>query len=156
MYLFKLWLSLDICPGVGQLDHLVALFLVFFFFLGNLHYSPQWLYQFTFPPTAQESFLYSTPSPALTVVDFFEDGLEFLFLIKLKAFNFNSLKFHCLNIDVHVFLIVWNILSVQELDTTQRNKKRRRRNNARKEILNQFNISFLALFLLLLFLFLLC
>ena len=30
MYLFKVWFSLDICPGVGLLDHTVALFLVFF------------------------------------------------------------------------------------------------------------------------------
>ena len=29
MHLFKLWFSLDICPGVGLLDHMVALFLVF-------------------------------------------------------------------------------------------------------------------------------
>ena len=29
MYLLELWFSLDICPGVGLLDHMVALFLVF-------------------------------------------------------------------------------------------------------------------------------
>ena len=29
MYLFKLWLSLDICPGMGMLDLVVALFLIF-------------------------------------------------------------------------------------------------------------------------------
>ena len=29
VYPFKLWLSLDICPGVRLLDHMVALFLVF-------------------------------------------------------------------------------------------------------------------------------
>jgi len=29
MYLFELWFSLDICPAVGLLDHVVALFLVF-------------------------------------------------------------------------------------------------------------------------------
>ena len=29
MYLFKLRFSLDICPGVGLQDHMVALFLVF-------------------------------------------------------------------------------------------------------------------------------
>ena len=28
MYLFELWFSPDICPGVGLLDHMVALFLV--------------------------------------------------------------------------------------------------------------------------------
>ena len=34
MYLFQLEFSPDICPGVGSLDHMVALFLVF---LRNLH-----------------------------------------------------------------------------------------------------------------------
>ena len=34
MYLFELEFSLDICPGVGLQDHMVALFLVF---LRNLH-----------------------------------------------------------------------------------------------------------------------
>ena len=29
MYLFELWFSLDTCPGVGLLDHMVTLFLVF-------------------------------------------------------------------------------------------------------------------------------
>ena len=29
MYLFELWFSLDICPGVGLQDHIVALLLVF-------------------------------------------------------------------------------------------------------------------------------
>ena len=29
MYLFELWFSLDIWPGVGLLYHMVALFLVF-------------------------------------------------------------------------------------------------------------------------------
>ena len=29
MYLFELQFCLDICPGVGLLDHMVALFLVF-------------------------------------------------------------------------------------------------------------------------------
>ena len=36
--------------------------------------SPQWLYQFTFPPTVQESFLFSTPSPACIVCRLFDDG----------------------------------------------------------------------------------
>ena len=29
MYLFELWFSLDICPGVELLDNMVTLFLVF-------------------------------------------------------------------------------------------------------------------------------
>ena len=32
MYLFKLWFPLDICPGVGLLNHMIALLIVFFFF----------------------------------------------------------------------------------------------------------------------------
>ena len=32
VYLFKLWFSPDICPGLGMLDHIIALFLDFFFF----------------------------------------------------------------------------------------------------------------------------
>ena len=52
-----------------------------FNFLRNLHTvqrtpycSPQWLYQFTFPPTVQESSLFSTPSPAFIVSRFFDNG----------------------------------------------------------------------------------
>ena len=29
MYLFKLWFIPDRCPGVGLLDHMIALFLIF-------------------------------------------------------------------------------------------------------------------------------
>ena len=42
-----------------------------FRFLKKLPYhSPEWLHQFTFPPTVQESQFFSTPSPALLFVDF--------------------------------------------------------------------------------------
>ena len=34
--------------------------------LRNLHTSPQWLYQFTLPPTVKECSLFSTPSPTFT------------------------------------------------------------------------------------------
>ena len=33
-----------------------------------------WFYQFTFPPTVQEGFLFSTPSPAFIFYRFFDDG----------------------------------------------------------------------------------
>ena len=33
IWVFKLPFSLDICPGMGLLDHMVALFLVFFFLM---------------------------------------------------------------------------------------------------------------------------
>ena len=36
--------------------------------------SPQWLYQFTFPPTMQEGSLFCTPSPAFLVCRFFDDS----------------------------------------------------------------------------------
>ena len=35
---------------------------------------PQWLYQFSFPPAVQVGSLFSTPSPALVVCGFFDDG----------------------------------------------------------------------------------
>ena len=35
---------------------------------------PYWLYQFTFPPTVQESSLLSTPSPAFIVCRLFDDA----------------------------------------------------------------------------------
>ena len=34
MWLFKLWFSLDICPGMVLLEHMIVLFVVF---LRNLH-----------------------------------------------------------------------------------------------------------------------
>ena len=35
---------------------------------------PEWLYQFTFPPTVQELSLFSTPSLAFIVCGLFDDG----------------------------------------------------------------------------------
>ena len=43
-------------------------------FYGITIHLPQWLYQFTFPPTGQECSLFSTPSPASIVCRLFEDG----------------------------------------------------------------------------------
>ena len=34
----------------------------------------QWMHQFTFPPTVQEGFLFSTPSPAFVICRLFNDG----------------------------------------------------------------------------------
>ena len=50
------------CPVVGLLGHIVALFLVFK--ENSMLWSPYWLYQFTFPPAVQEGSLCCTPSPA--------------------------------------------------------------------------------------------
>ena len=55
MYLFEIYFLsfLVVCPGVGFLDHMVALFLVS---KKPPHCSPYWLHQFTFPPTAKEDY----------------------------------------------------------------------------------------------------
>ena len=50
---------------------MVILFLVF---KEPAYCSPQWLYQFTFPPIVQEGSLFSTPSPVFIVCRFFDDG----------------------------------------------------------------------------------
>ena len=54
-------------PGIGLLDHMVAKCLLL---KAPLFCSPQWLYQFTFPPTVQEGSLFSTPSPPFVVCRF--------------------------------------------------------------------------------------
>ena len=38
---------------------------IFSFFKELLYWSPQWLYQLTFPPTVQEGSLFSPPSPTI-------------------------------------------------------------------------------------------
>ena len=43
-------------------------------FIRNLHTIFQTDYQFTFPPTVQECFLFSTPSPAFIVCRLFDEG----------------------------------------------------------------------------------
>ena len=48
IYLFKVWFSLDVCPRVESLDHVVALFLVF---KAPSFCFPQWLHPLAFPST---------------------------------------------------------------------------------------------------------
>ena len=72
MYLFELWFFLDICTGIGFLDHMVALFL--FYFFKELSYCSQWLYQLTFSPTGCESSFFSISSLAFIVYRVFDDG----------------------------------------------------------------------------------
>ena len=66
MCLYELWFSQALCPGVGLLGHMVALFLK-----RPPHCFPQWRSQFTFPATVQEGSLFFLHSPAL-FVDFFD------------------------------------------------------------------------------------
>ena len=59
--------SSDIYPGVELLGHMVALFLVFW---GISILFPQWLHQFTFPPTMSKCSLFSTSSPTFVICVF--------------------------------------------------------------------------------------
>ena len=74
MYIFELWFSLDRCPGVELLDHMVVLYLVFFFLKEYPYCCPQWQYQFTIPLTRQEDSLFSTPTVLFIVYRLFDDG----------------------------------------------------------------------------------
>ena len=67
MHLFELQFCLAICPGVGLLDYMATLFLVF----EELPCCfPQWLQQFTFPQTLQKGSLFSTSSQAFVLCRF--------------------------------------------------------------------------------------
>ena len=44
------------------------------FFKESPYRLPQWLCQFTFPPTVEERSLFSTPSPTFVVCRLFDDG----------------------------------------------------------------------------------
>ena len=63
--------SRDICPVMGFLGHIVVLFLVF---KETSYCSPQWMYQFTFPPTVQEFPFSPHPLQHLLFIDYFDDG----------------------------------------------------------------------------------
>ena len=71
MYLLELWFSLDICPGVGLLDHTVALFLVFkgTSILFSTEAAPIYI-----PTNSARGFSFSTPSPAFVICGIFNDG----------------------------------------------------------------------------------
>ena len=83
MYLFELWFSPDVCPGVGLLDHaaaksfqscpthMVALFLVFSetSILFSIVIAPIYI-----PTNSGGSSLFSTPSPAFIVCRLLNDG----------------------------------------------------------------------------------
>ena len=66
MYLFDILFSffLDIYPEVGLIEYMVVLFLIS---KETPCYFPQWLNQFTFPPTVHKGSLFSAFSPTLTI-----------------------------------------------------------------------------------------
>ena len=70
MYLFELWFSLGICPGVGLLSHVVVLFLVSkgTSMLFSIVAVPIYI-----PTSSVRGFPFSTPSPAFFVCRFFDD-----------------------------------------------------------------------------------
>ena len=76
---------LNIYPGVEFLGHVVVLFLVF---LWKLCCFPQWLNQFTFPPTVYKASIFSTTWPSFVICALFyfshsdrwEMSLWFLFV----------------------------------------------------------------------------
>ena len=71
MYLFKFWFSLDRCPGVGLLDQMVVLFLVFWgiSILFSTVVAP--IYN---PTNSVLGSFFSTPSLALLVCRLLDDG----------------------------------------------------------------------------------
>ena len=69
---FSIWFPQGICLGVELLGHMMVLCLVFF--NNSTYHLPQWLDQFTFPPTVQEHSLFSTPSSTFIVCRLFDDG----------------------------------------------------------------------------------
>ena len=64
---FQFWYM----PRSGIAGSYFGLFLAF---KESTYRLPQWLYQFTFPPTVQEHSLFSTPSLAFIVCRHFDDG----------------------------------------------------------------------------------
>ena len=70
-YLFESWFSLNRCPGVGLLDHMIILFLYFWriSILFSTVVSPVYI-----PTNSVIGFLFYTPSPAFIICRLFDDG----------------------------------------------------------------------------------
>ena len=63
--------SLDICPSVELLSHIVV---YFSFFEETSYWFPKGLYQLTFPPTVQQSSFSFTSLLTFVVCDLFDDN----------------------------------------------------------------------------------
>ena len=61
---YSIFIFLDIYPEVGLIEYMVVLFLIS---KETPCYFPQWLNQFTFPPTVHKGSLFSAFSPTLTI-----------------------------------------------------------------------------------------
>ena len=71
IYLFKVWSSLEVCPRVELLDHMVALFQ---FFKAPSFCFPQWLHPLAFPSAVQKGSLLCTASLAFIACGLLNDG----------------------------------------------------------------------------------
>ena len=71
MYFSELWFCLDICPGVGFLDHMVVLYFVFrgTSILFSIVVVPVYI-----PTKSVGQFPFSTPSPAFVLCGLINDG----------------------------------------------------------------------------------
>ena len=73
MYLFKLWFLPDMCPGVGLLDDMVALFLFLVFLRNSILFSVE-IVLIYIPTNSIGNFLLSTPSLTFIVCKLFDVG----------------------------------------------------------------------------------
>ena len=82
---------------------------LFLDFKESPYHLPQWLYQFTFPPTVQEGSLFSTPSPSFIVCRLFDDGHS----DKCEVISPHSFDLHFSNNEQ----CVWTVVLEKTLET---------------------------------------
>ena len=87
-----------------------------FFFKDSPYSSPWWFYQFTFPPTVQESSLFSISSVAFIICRFFYDGqcdwgevIHFIAVLILTIFW--SWEFLIMKFSLIMSLWKWKLIS---------------------------------------------
>ena len=98
MYLFRLVFSLfpDVYPGVELLDGMVVLVL---FFEEPPYYFPQWLHQFSIPPTVFKGLLFSISSPKFVTCGLFEHSHSDQFEVIIHCgFDLHSWQLAMLNV----------------------------------------------------------